>query len=1320
MKSIGVTLLWIFGFVFLLLLCWVLVLIIDWPVWGVIPLFIGVIALYFLVRLVRRLWILARSRARLAKSEVGSLVVDSQKSAINNVVDKWRAGLNLLRNSTLRKYGNPLYALPWYLVIGEAGSGKTSAITRSNLSTLIHNVDPDCTIQPTKNIEWWFFNDSVLIDTSGRFIKQNEESSSDAEWEKLLDLLATARFREGISGLVLTVDANTLLSDEQHRIESYGRSARERIDQLIRLFDRRFPVYVLVTKCDQVAGFTQWMNALSEEDASQGFGYLGNEADGNGSDLAFLDRAWQVIEERLKAIRLALAMREKGVDPSSLSFPTEIGRLKNGLEVFVHAALGYNTYIEQPFLRGLYLCSAEETSSIKSDQVTKSGAFLQAFFERILPRDRYLSRPTLLVNRWLALTRNIALISWGAFFVAAVLFLLVSFSQINSAFTAIKKAYPDEQVLTSTDVDDQTVAILAMKQVIDVLLDHEDKLGTRWLAFSPKVSALEEDIKADFVKRVTALINAYGNRITVYQDVLSGNDSLLKADAVVLLARHINLLQARVNGATYKDLLKLPQMPVEEAVRLKSVMAERTQSNYSHMLTAYIAWAPSNSDHLRVTLNERRELLKQFLLTDQNYTWLLDWADNQSGVKPVYLKDYWLPDTSSAQSIKVRGAYTKVGEDHIHKLLEEIGLAFNNSEQYRLKRAEFDQWYWSERRNAWQSFAWSFPQGESLLQTESHWREMLARVNTSSGPYFRFIARLNEEFSSVSKDDLPDWLAFSREIEKYRSKAHVGAGSLRKFWAYFDAINEVGGQSIRDSFSGGAGLLPSELKKTMASIDAYRKFRADFDIAAADVVKGDSKSLELASDFFKSNASGDSKASSLLVAYDSFIDFRKSSAYNLASDQVVWNLLAGPIQMLVRYTNEQASCALQADWEKSVLLKTKLAITSKELSQQLYGPEGTVWAFLDGPAKPFVGQRADGFQPVKVKEFSFPFMPDFFTYLNKSMAGRVEQIVREQRAEASKGKFAKLTLTSRPIGVNPGAKSKPYAAILNMQCNTGEVVINNFNTAATDTLTWSPETCGDVTLQLKIDNMSLTRRYPGALGLVEFIKDFQDGERRFTPLDFPSVKTRLDSLGVKYISVRYDMSGQTNVLQLAEGASEVSNPIVPAQMLPTLARKNVFVPQRIGQCWSQGGPDETPISVNMMIQNKAQEALAKLSQPVMNAVVEKSKPVVEVAPAKSVTKPKRKAVQSKPVQQKSPGPAETIYFIQVGVYGSNNNIRTVENQINNLGLKMQLEAMDGNLSGAKRVLVGPYSSKEAASQALNRLTILGMGGLIVKRSRNVD
>ena len=47
---------------------------------------------------------------------------------------------------------------------------------------------------------------------------------------------------------------------------------------------------------------------------------------------------------------------------------------------------------------------------------------------------------------------------------------------------------------------------------------------------------------------------------------------------------------------------------------------------------------------------------------------------------------------------------------------------------------------------------------------------------------------------------------------------------------------------------------------------------------------------------------------------------------------------------------------------------------------------------------------------------------------------------------------------------------------------------------------------------------------------------------------------------------------------------------------------------------------------------------------------------------------------------------------------------------------MVLESMNGDLAGSQRLLVGPYDTKEDAAKALNRLTMLGMGGLVVKRT----
>ena len=43
----------------------------------------------------------------------------------------WNNAVATLRSSSLRRFGNPLYVLPWYLIIGQSGTGKTTALTRA-------------------------------------------------------------------------------------------------------------------------------------------------------------------------------------------------------------------------------------------------------------------------------------------------------------------------------------------------------------------------------------------------------------------------------------------------------------------------------------------------------------------------------------------------------------------------------------------------------------------------------------------------------------------------------------------------------------------------------------------------------------------------------------------------------------------------------------------------------------------------------------------------------------------------------------------------------------------------------------------------------------------------------------------------------------------------------------------------------------------------------------------------------------------------------------------------------------------------------------
>ena len=99
------------------------------------------------------------------------------------VLAGWKAKLN----------GRYLYELPWYLIIGAPGSGKTTALRHSGLKFPLADVAGEDAIRGvggTRNCDWWFTDQAVLIDTAGRFTTQDSDRENDrSTWSGFLAML---------------------------------------------------------------------------------------------------------------------------------------------------------------------------------------------------------------------------------------------------------------------------------------------------------------------------------------------------------------------------------------------------------------------------------------------------------------------------------------------------------------------------------------------------------------------------------------------------------------------------------------------------------------------------------------------------------------------------------------------------------------------------------------------------------------------------------------------------------------------------------------------------------------------------------------------------------------------------------------------------------------------------------------------------------------------------------------------------------------------------------------------------------------------------
>lgn len=1229
MKAFLVFLLWALLLVVLGIVSWGINLYLAWPLWGALFIFFGIIGAWFGIKLLRRLWYLSRSRVKLAASEAAHPRVATVPNALHDLASKWKDGIQTLKRSSLRRFGNPIYALPWFMVVGESGVGKTSAITHSRLTSLNKSVSKFEPIVQTINCDWWFFNRAVILDTAGRYVSPDANDEDQAEWERMLELLTKHRLKEGLNGLVLAIDAQELLQNADS-LERYGHAFRQRIDQLIRLFDKRIPIFIMVTKCDKIYGFSRWAQVLPPETLNQAMGYTGLLEQGDKAEIRFLDAAFTHTLERLKLLRLDMAVKGVELNPELLAFPHEFEQLRPGLVRFLAACAGNNPYLEQPLLRGLFFSSAIQSGEAvpsalasllqASEPVpsgTQKGIFLHDFFERVLPADRWTFLPTVLVNRWYQITRNVALIFWICAFTAILAFILLSYTQTRASLLEIKHIYPTQSMAQATTEAEQLLVMERAVAVIELIEAHEARWQTRWLAFSPDITDLEDDIKAAYVESYQHFLETSK---PVSSWVSSDRSSTLNnpnyANAVLALIRSINLTQARLKGANYQQLSAMPQIPVEATQQLFPDLPAPIAAQASQLQVAYKAWAPANDPVLKQRLSQERAVLRQLIAEYPRMEWLLPWANAILTLQPVSVRQFWLPGTQGDDRGMIEPALTRQGSLQLQNFLNEIEQAYNDPIEFQRHRAAFEQWYLAERINTWQSFAWSLATGEQLLVNEPAWRDMLGKVDTETGPYYLFISRLNTEFAHVPAKQLPEWLRFAREFETILKTA-TATSSLGRASSLANALNTVGERVMEQSVESQSLRPMGQFQKSIIEIQNFAAYDQAFDTAAAEALSGDGKAYQLAADYFNFSTNADTKTSALQNMYDNFEAFRKSAGYADPDDQVMWQLLDGPMHLLTRYVLEQASCYTQKEWESNVLWKTQLAVSPRETTEQLFGDKGSVWLYADGPIKPFVNQYASGFRPKTYHNYSFPFSPGFIPFLNQSVDTQIESSVKSQLALAAIGKSANLLISSLPTGVNPGAKAKPYAVNLSIQCAQEYITLDNFNMDVSNSFDWSPDVCGDVNLQIRIDNLMLNRRYPGPMGMARFVEEFIDGERIFTPLDFPQAQEQLDALGVQTINVRYNLVGQEALLQLAnnlEYLAETESPSLSASP----AKQRIHVPERVGQCWMGLSPKPAATPLPRYIRQRATQIIHQAppvpEPPHIQAIAEAQAEPTPVAP----------------------------------------------------------------------------------------------------------
>jgi len=310
-------------------------------------------------------WIIRWRRRRRAARELEEVLMPVEPTGDGKVLgERMSAAM-----ATLKKTGGStyLYDLPWYVIIGPPGAGKTTALVNSGIEFPLTQAQGNAEglegFGGTRYCDWWFAEDAVMIDTAGRYTTQDSNKTADeASWTAFLNLLKKSRPKQPINGVILAFSVEDMMTASPETLAEHAKTVRTRLAEVHETLKVDFPVYVLFTKSDLISGFREYFSSFSLSRRKAAWGVTFQTSDRKALTHELVPVEFDALVSRLSD-EVVDRLNE---EPDSIAriaifgLPGQMALLRDNISDFMRRVFEPTRYNTNAILRGFYFTSGTQ------------------------------------------------------------------------------------------------------------------------------------------------------------------------------------------------------------------------------------------------------------------------------------------------------------------------------------------------------------------------------------------------------------------------------------------------------------------------------------------------------------------------------------------------------------------------------------------------------------------------------------------------------------------------------------------------------------------------------------------------------------------------------------------------------------------------------------------------------------------------------------------------------------------------------------------------------------------------------------------------